>query len=322
MSTPSANAQGHQCPLCDGPAEVAPGVIPSDIGSVICERCLKFQIENTRRFAYSRISDRHLLSGLTREHYERHCRQLIIPRDEEEVEELKRRAPRDRDVQEKAKRFLLGLERMTDYPGDQITCDLDKDCFLGYCRSGEELRFLLGHLSEQDLIQTAVDTRKGWTGRISAHGWATLETYKAPNIESDKVFVAMWFNPEMDPAYAQGIKLAIEDDCGYTAIKIDTKEFLGDIVDEIIAEIRESRFVVADFTGQRHGVYYEAGYARGMGLPVISTCRNDEIEKLHFDTSQQNHIDWKTPGELRERLANRIRAVIGLGPHKKQREAP
>ena len=54
--------------------------------------------------------------------------------------------------------------------------------------------------------------------------------------------------------------------------------------------------VVADFThgraGARGGVYYEAGLARGLGLPVIWTCREDMFDELHFDTRQYPHIGW------------------------------
>ena len=64
-------------------------------------------------------------------------------------------------------------------------------------------------------------------------------------------------------------------------------------------------------TGQRQGVYFEAGYALGMGIPVIWTCRSDEIDKCHFDTRQYNHIVWETAGDLKEKLTNRILATIG-----------
>ena len=172
-------------------------------------------------------------------------------------------------------------------------------------------------MAEKGFLKHSRGTSPGPHARISGAGWAAIEAYKTPNRESDKVFVAMWFTDKTDSAYSDGIHPAIEDDCGYRAIRIDAKDFIGDIVDEIIAEIRESRFIVADFTGQRQGVYYEAGYARGLGLPVIWTCGKSDIDNLHFDTRQQNHIDWETPEELRERLAHRIRAVIGPGPRRK-----
>lgn len=86
----------------------------------------------------------------------------------------------------------------------------------------------------------------------------------------------------------------------------------------MIAEIRRSRFLVADFThgaeGARGGVYYEAGFAQGLGLPVIFTVREDMIGAVHFDTRQYPHVLWKTPGDLRTQLTSRIAATIGYGP--------
>lgn len=46
---------------------------------------------------------------------------------------------------------------------------------------------------------------------------------------------------------------------------IGSKEHSNKIDDEIIGEIRRSAFIVADFTGHRGGVYFEAGFAMGLG---------------------------------------------------------
>ena len=127
----------------------------------------------------------------------------------------------------------------------------------------------------------------------------------------------MWFHESTDEAFERGIKPAVED-TGYRPLRIDQKEHLNKIDDEIIAELRRSRFLVADFThgsdGARGGVYYEAGFAHGLDLPVIFACKDDAVETLHFDTEHYNHIVWSTPEELREKLKNRILAVIGEGP--------
>ena len=122
-------------------------------------------------------------------------------------------------------------------------------------------------------------------------------------------------------AFEEAIKPAIEEDAGYQeAIRVDRKEFLGDIVFEVIARIKECRFVVADATEHKNGVYFEAGYAMGMGLPVIWMCHKDDMNKAHFDTSHLNHIVWDDIGELRRSLANRILATIGRGPNKSNKD--
>lgn len=116
----------------------------------------------------------------------------------------------------------------------------------------------------------------------------------------------------LDKAYKKGFQEAIHA-AGYAPLRIDLKEHNGKICDVIIAEIRKSRFIVADFTNHRGGVYFEAGYALGLGLPVIWTCRDDDKDGLHFDTRQYNHILWTDESDLFEKLRRRIEATIPLG---------
>ncbi len=125
----------------------------------------------------------------------------------------------------------------------------------------------------------------------------------------------MWFEPMMRDVYDTVLSPTIRA-CGYEPLRVDGTEHNGKIDDEIVASIRRARFVVADFSGQRGGVYYEAGLAHGLGLPVIFMCRVADIPNLHFDVRQYNTIDWQdTNLDLaRERLRNRILATLGQGP--------
>src|SRR6266487_3671968 len=60
---------------------------------------------------------------------------------------------------------------------------------------------------------------------------------------------------------------------------------------------------------------FEAGFALGLGLIVIPTCRRNDVGKLHFDIKHLNTLLWASPKELADGLAKRIRAVVGGGPH-------
>jgi hypothetical protein len=157
--------------------------------------------------------------------------------------------------------------------------------------------------------------------RLSPKGFEYLEEIETGGAPTRQAFVAMWFNEATDAAYNEGIAPAIVDS-GYTPFRVDRKETVNKIDDEIIAEIRRSRFMVADFTCEtfrhegkvraeaRGGVYFEAGFALGLGTDVIWTARKDCIDLVHFDTRQFAHILWETPDELRTKLKNRIGAVI------------
>ena len=129
--------------------------------------------------------------------------------------------------------------------------------------------------------------------------------------ESRQAFVAMWFSDVVKDAWTKAIKPALEE-TGYKPIRIDLVQHNDKIDDRIIAEIRKSGLLVADFTGNRGGVYFEAGLAMGLGIPVIWTCRKDALREVHFDTRQYNHIIWETPESLKKELKNRIEATLPI----------
>ncbi len=140
---------------------------------------------------------------------------------------------------------------------------------------------------------------------------------KRKNQESKKVFVAMWFNEKVDFIYEQAIKPAIKN-CGYEAVIINREQFNNNIDDKIIADIKQSKFIIADFTSKtaaepRGSVYYEAGFAHGLGIEVIFTCREDLINDIHFDIRQRPFILWKKDKmeDFKKKLIDRINATVG-----------
>ena len=139
--------------------------------------------------------------------------------------------------------------------------------------------------------------------------------------DSKEVFVAMWFDPSVNHNFESAIKPAIEA-CGYKAIRVDKTELNDKLDDQIIASIKRAKFLVADFTAQnfeiegrrvheaRGGVYYEAGFAHGLGKSVIFMVEKSQINDIHFDTRQYNHIVYSSIEEARDRLIARINATI------------
>lgn len=233
---------------------------------------------------------------------------------------------------ERADRLLRYFQIKTQHPGKSFEygrhMDQDSEHFLQVMAwsesiEEEETKFFVDYLLGQGWIE---ETNLGSipTFRLTVDGYVHLAELEQVIVDSSQAFVAMWFDESMDSAWRDGIKPAIEN-AGYVPMRIDQKEHVDRIDDQIMAEIRRSRFVVADFThgdgGVRGGVYYEVGFAHGLNIPVIFTCRKDILKEIHFDTRQYNHIFWKNPEELREKLEVRIGAVIGYGSAKHKNEA-
>ena len=175
------------------------------------------------------------------------------------------------------------------------------------------LEYLIGRGLLEHIYQFELPTNYY---RVTVDGHAEI-AQQATAKDSSKAFVAMWFHDSMDDAYYKGMEPAIRA-AGYEPVRIDNVEQTGQIEDAIIAEVRKSRFVIADLTqgddGARGGVYYEAGFARALGLDVIFTCRENRFKLVHFDTNHQAHILWNNYEDLSTKLRNRIEAVIGPGP--------
>jgi nucleoside 2-deoxyribosyltransferase len=144
-------------------------------------------------------------------------------------------------------------------------------------------------------------------------GWEMIEPLTGSAART--VFVAMAFRPDLDKPYEQAIKRAIEK-VGLTPVRLDKEAFPEKICERILMEIHSSEFVVADFTHQRGGVYFEAGYALALRKSIIWLCREDDVENLHFDTRQYQHIVWSTEVDLAARLEERLRYLL------LQKEAP
>ncbi len=313
MSTAENEAELGQCPLCKNEVSVRT-FFPEGDGRFTmfqCERCGEFGADKQCILALRDSRPDANLSGVARQMAEAGETLRLTYTNLGEARKL---APAT--IADKARRLLNVLAGKSQFPGQSVDIVRQRDYPLVFGKNDEELEFFLDHLESLDWLKKDADSA-GISCTVTPRGWTEFETSKAANIESEKAFVAMWFDPAMNDAYEQGIRPAIEEDAGFKSIRVDAVEHTGKIDDRIIAEIRESRFLVADFTGHRGGVYFEAGYAMGMGLPVIWACKSADIASAHFDTRQYNHIVWNEPGELRDKLALRIRATVGTVTRKR-----
>jgi nucleoside 2-deoxyribosyltransferase len=298
------------CPICSTPANFEEF---TQSGKVVCIRCGSYAITSTALKSMHPLSTEEIqkISGWIRENQGVTIRVGDLPK----LYDLPMPS-----VGEKAEKILLWLKRKSPYPGVLLEISTHEQLEMqaaGWASNVAEVEYLLRQylcLEKEFLLPPPRQIAPFQYCVISPKGWAYLDSLRQGNPQSAIGFVAMWFEQKLDTAFVaieQGIQTA-----GYTPLRIDRKQHNNKIDDEIIAGIRRSKFLVADFTGHRGGVYFEAGFAKGLGLEVIWLCREDELENLHFDTRQYSHITWqeaKLP-ELTKALKDRIEATIGHGP--------
>jgi len=146
--------------------------------------------------------------------------------------------------------------------------------------------------------------------KLTFKGWTKYHELKEQSPLSKQVFVAFDFKEKylMKNVYIEAIRPAIYE-CGLTAVATSDIEHGKSITDLIIASIRKSRFIIADVTYASQNVYYEAGFAYGLGIPVILTCKEDNAkDDMKFDTNHIKHIIWKDAEDFKKKLINRIEA--------------
>ena len=271
-----------------------------------CPRCGKFEITREAELANPLTPKMHRnVSGWVRDRN----REGVVPQIT--IDTLGRVASMPLpNVAERAERLLLEALRGQERLNARINLDDPRFIAATYSWDQEEMLALYGLLRERGWMASRTIEPEA---EITVDGYLAADELTAKRGQSEEVFVAMSFSPGMTPAYDQGLRVGIER-AGYVPIRVDRTEHVNRIDDEIVARIRRSSFVVADFTEQKSGVYFEAGFALGLNLPVIWTCRADDIDNLHFDVRQYNCIDWKDEADLARRLQLRIEAIVGRGP--------
>jgi hypothetical protein len=296
----------RNCPLCDRPPEICQYDLDRARFGVECATCGRFKITEQALSVLS-PEKKFLLSAFCRRARSGHDWVAI---KSDNVEQLVASLPRYRPP-EKLDNLLQLMAEMTPQLGKYTEFDRNRDYPLLIAHGPDEVEYFTQELINRGHLDGSLD---GLALTMSA--WERLEEIKKAAHASTRCFVAMWFDTSMSEIYEGAIAAAISD-AGYEPLRIDRHEHVNRIDDEIIGQIKRSRFMVADFTGQRHGVYFEAGLMLGIGRTVIWMCRKDELDRgngLHFDIRQFNFIAYESAEEARKRLRDRILAIEGEGP--------
>jgi hypothetical protein len=309
--------QDQTCRICGTQVKAPTARKYDDTHSVQCWTCGDYEIRPEAYlllFSVYAEQKRYLLSGRARMSV---IETGVIHRfDVEEIQAMQNLQLRDKTFSESAVSVVRYLAAQR--PGTDIPIG-DTDYSIGYCKDAGELRFLVEQLEQQGLL-TILATLDHFAVTLSGRGWQWLEGQIREG-GGQQAFIAMSFAAAMKPvedALRAGIVAA-----GYNAVLVKDRDFTDGIVDRVYAEVRRSHFVVADFTENNNGAYFEAGYGLGLGLRVIGTCEAIQLDpankdRVHFDVRGMNIIGWRRVNldDLTQRLKQRILALFPQGPVK------
>jgi DNA-binding MarR family transcriptional regulator len=316
---------GEKCPVCS--TDIADPELVGGVGAEFykCESCGDFALDDYARLRLKgeKRENKRKLSAILRKRKVRELGRIMIFHEKPSqdlssfpypiylFDDLLSEYPEN--ISDRLNESLINLGKITKFPGDQLTISrLEMPLLFLQSDKSKEMEYIIKQLSQDEMIEVRSSSDSFFPAyvTVTVKGWNRIAELENVNgLESKQVFVAMWFDSEMNSVYKNAIATAVKE-AGYEPVRIDKVEHNNKIDDEIIVKIKQSKFVIADFTGHRGGVYFEAGYAMGLGKPVIWTCRENDLANLHFDTRQYSHIVWQDEMELKELLLNRIRATI------------
>ena len=130
---------------------------------------------------------------------------------------------------------------------------------------------------------------------LSLDGWERYEAERRGKLDGRYGFIAMKFNdPTLEALVSTTIKPGIQAALGYPVVDVRDVAQAG-VIDNIMRQqIRDAAFVLVDLTHDNAGAYWEAGYAEGLGKPVIYLCEREKFDqaKTHFDTNHCTTVIW------------------------------
>ena len=161
---------------------------------------------------------------------------------------------------------------------------------------------LIEELCEQGVVNVRNTSRAlGGLARykgvnLTLKGWEQYEAEKRGEFEGNYGFLAMQFDePDLESFVRDVVKPAVKDATGYDLVDMRDVSKAG-VIDNIMrVQIRDAKFVIVDLTHDNNGAYWEAGYAEGLGKPVIYICEKEKFESkdgTHFDTNHCTTVIW------------------------------
>ena len=304
------------CPICGSQCLEPERPQPQADASIVnCTRCGEYMISR-RALVYARRNPFEPYQAAYISHFVR----SRVDRDEtpnltdHELERLGEIATRP-TVQEQHDRLILWLGNIQGGPGGEIKTPLGALAARLGAESDAAALFFLKELSgDLVIVDHTLGTENTKVVRLTLQGWRTFEKLSRGYSDQRTAFMAMKFGDDEIDRFVRETLVPAVKQTGYGLRRSDDDASAGLIDVRMQVQIRLARFVIADLTHQSHGAYWEAGFAQGLGKPVIYTCRADwfNADGTHFDTEHHHTIAWdpSAPHRAAESVKSTIRATL------------
>lgn len=275
---------------------------------VECDSCGLFKISQSINKRIADNKDRYIIAGHLYATKDNRLQDYLL--DAEKIKSIMSEPfNKPANITEQLDILLLHIERISPHIGAEVFILLFSEYPIVYARNQEEFRGLFNLLDEMQYIKTIQGNSKGSLKiKLLYKGYQRIQEFKKTVKNPERCFVAMPINgdQQIESLYQDVIQKVLKEEKYKPPFRVDEERKTDYITNKIIANIRISSLMIAEVTPlieqkddngeetiiHNANVYYEVGFARGIGIPIIYLCREDRIKYLPFDTKTISHLSW------------------------------
>jgi len=205
---------------------------------------------------------------------------------------------------EQVRNFVRWTGEQSRSSGPRIKPNLDELRATVGTTSNEELTDLAYDLQDEGYLDLSPPKRHPGISilgdvRMTLKGWRYWESLREGTTATVDGFIAMQFGDErLDAFIAANVNGRAAQELGVSIHRVDSPGVTkAGVIDNIMREaIADAAFVLVELSHGNNGAYWEAGYAEGLGKPVIYLCEqavwDDTSRRPHFDVNHCTTVMW------------------------------
>jgi len=308
----------QHCPICNSPLANSSSIV-GDISPYSCSLCGDYVLSGTLVYTLQDYFDKDKDAEFKIKHFlAKRRKEKSVTLNTYVVEKiLEQSLPRPR---EHADLLIRWIGENIPGPGETFWVEPRTHMGIIGAKTPAGFEMVILYLFETGLVtgilSETLDSQGEGNVTLSFKGWEHYENLREGAGKYRKAFMAMKFNDSQLDSVFKDVFKPFAKQAGFDLFALNEIHYTGLVDDRIRVEIQASDFLVSDLTHENPGAYWEAGYAEGLGKPVIYTCEKQkfELQATHFDTNHHLTVLWDDAdlSKAGEQLKATIRATL---PH-------
>jgi hypothetical protein len=303
------------CRVCGDPAELPQTRVGSTF-EVHCKRCGNYKITDTCATILGDPSrDNALLNSDVKKasvgHWLRQQqRNNRLPLLEADIAEQHAKVPMFPSLHDQRETLLRLIADQAGGPGERVQFEGRAVQYKLGSRKPSAVQALVSELVDDGLMISQSTPMshddQQFSSALTYKGWLAYEDIHRGKTSGRHAFLMMPFDrPELDGTWLPRLHAAVLE-TGFGLNRVDGEARPGQVDIRARVQIRQARFLIVELTHAGPAAAWAAGFAEGLGKPVIYTCREGLAGPV--DVEHALRITW-SPERLDD-AADRLKATI------------